>query len=74
MGNLGFEIRFDYTQAIQRIKLDSVKYSKKEIKDNILNIFGLEREKLNKFQTKLFESSAGLEKHFNLRGWQILYN
>ncbi len=69
MGNLGFDIKFNYTQAFQRIKLDGVKYSKKEIKDNILNIFGLDREGLNKFQTKLFESNAGLEKHFNLRAY-----
>ena len=68
MANLGFNIKFDYTTN-SNIKLDSVKYTKRDIKDNIINIFGLEKNSLNKFQTKLFESSALLEKHFNLRSY-----
>ena len=68
MANLGFNIKFDYTTN-SNIKLDSVKYTKRDIKDNIINIFGLEKNSLNKFQTKLFESSTLLEKHFNLRSY-----
>jgi hypothetical protein len=68
MANLGFNIKFDYTTN-SNIKLETVKYTKRDIKDNIINIFGLEKNSLNKFQTKLFESSTLLEKHFNLRSY-----
>ena len=45
------------------------KISKKEIKDNILELFKIKETELNEFQTNLLSSDILIEKHFNLRAY-----
>ena len=68
MTNLGFKITHNNEKSA-KILSKNINISKKEIKDNILEIFNINETELNAFQTNIMSSDLLIEKHFNLRAY-----
>lgn len=68
MNSLGFNITHN-NEKNEKILSSTIKISKKEIKDNILEIFKIKKTELNAFQTNIMSSDLLIEKHFNLRAY-----
>ena len=68
MERLGFNITHD-KEKNDKVLSSNIKISKKDVKDNILEIFKIKKTELNEFQLNLMSSDLLIEKHFNLRSY-----